>query len=242
MVSASYNALGLARYLLMDDNRTLRDIAAAVPYDYVIVLVNTERYGGGGVYNDYTIFTADDERSENILMHEFGHGFANLADEYFGNVAYEAFFPPGVEPHTPNITALLDPNRVKWGHLLSPDMPIPTPWGQDEMDLLRARIRETESSHKTLMARLEEDSGDPNDIDHVQKEHEKQIDALREEIDQIRDKYVARYEGKVGVFEGAGYTPKGLYRSEVRIGLYRDGSYGPVSEEAIGDVIAHLTR
>ncbi len=65
---------------------------------------------------------------------------------------------------------------------------------------------------------------------------------LQEESKQIREKYVKLYKDKVGVFEGAGYTPKGLYRSEVQIGMFRDSSYGPVSEEAIGDVIKFLSQ
>jgi len=194
VLDASYNALNLPRYLLIDDNKSLRDIAAAKPYDYVIILSNTSRYGGGGIYNNYTIFTADDDRSEGILMHEFGHGFANLADEYFGStVSYNEFFPPGREPHEPNITRLLDPENVKWKHLIDPDMPIPAYWGQDDND-------------------------------------------------SIKNNYQELYKGKVGVFEGAGYSPEGIYRSEVKIGFFREGTYNKVSAEAIIKMIEHLSN
>jgi len=242
ILSASYNALDTPRYLLMNDNRMLRDIASAVPYDNLIVLVNTRRYGGGGIYNDYTIFTADNNRSPATLMHEFGHGFADLADEYFGGVAYEEFFPPGVEPHTPNITALLDPNQVKWRHLLTPGIPIPTPWGQDQMDEIKEKISEAETAHKARIAELKQGQASPKQIEACQRQHDSDLKALREESRQIREKYVRLYKDKVGVFEGAGYTPKGLYRSEVQIGMFRDNSFGPVSEEAIGDVIEFLSR
>jgi hypothetical protein len=194
VVDASYNALNLPRYLLIDDNKSLRDIASGQPYDYVIILSNTDRYGGGGIYNNYTIFTADDERSEGILMHEFGHGFANLADEYFGStVSYNEFFPPGREPHEPNITRLLDPDNPKWKHIMDPDIPVPAYWGQDGND-------------------------------------------------SIRKHYQNLYQGKVGVFEGAGYSPKGIYRSEVKIGFFSDGAYNRVSTEAIKQMIEHLSN
>jgi len=242
VLSASYNALGTPRYLLMNDNRVMRDIAGAVPYDYLIVLVNTARYGGGGIYNDYMIFTADNRRSAATLMHEFGHSFANLADEYFGGVAYETFFPPGVEPHTPNITALLDPNQVKWRHLLTPGIPIPTPWGQEEMAVVEAKIDQAKTAHRARLAELKQAEASPKQIEACKRQHDAELKALREEIKQIRERYIEQYKGKVGVFEGAGYTPKGLYRSEVQIGMYRDKRYGPVSEEAIGAIIEFLSR
>jgi hypothetical protein len=242
ILSASYNALGTPRYLLMNDNRMMRDTAGVVPYDYLIVLVNTARYGGGGIYNDYMIFTADNRRSAATLMHEFGHSFANLADEYFGGVAYESFFPPGVEPHTPNITALLDPSQVKWQHLLSPGIPIPTPWGQEEMAAVEAKIGAAKIAHEARIAELRQAQASQTQIEACQRQHDDELKARRKEINQIRERYIEQYKGKVGVFEGAGYTPKGLYRSEVQIGMYRDQRYGPVSEEAIRHVIEFLSR
>lgn len=231
VMSASYNALNTPRYLLRNDNRAMRDVAQAVPYDTILVLTNTPRYGGGGIYNNYTIFTADDRRSETIMMHEFGHGFASLADEYFGNVAYTDYFPAGVEPYPPNITALLDPNNVKWKHLLTPGLPIPTPWGQEEIDTLREKIK-----------RLSEAMASSETPDTPQVDHNRTISAYRNEIRRIREQYTQLYQGKIGVFEGAGYTPKGLYRSEIHIGMFHQGQFGPVSEEGIQDVIDHLTE
>ncbi|NQV33791.1 MAG: hypothetical protein HQ515_13945 [Phycisphaeraceae bacterium] len=246
VLGASYNALDTPRYLLRNDNRAMRDIAQAVPYDYVLVLANTSRYGGGGIYNNYTIFTADDRRSEVIMIHEFGHGFANLADEYFGNVAYTDYFPAGVEPYPPNITALLDPNHVKWAHLLTPGIPIPTPWGQDEIDALRRRIDAEKQSHDSRMAALKQADASPGDLpgdnESLEMEHRQLTEVLQEEIRQIQAKYTALYQGKIGVFEGAGYTAKGLYRSEIHIGMFHDGQFGPVSEEAVQGIINHLTQ
>jgi len=242
VLSASYNALDTPRYLLRDDNRSMRDIAQAVPYDAVLVLANTPRYGGGGIYNNYTIFTANDGRSEEIMVHEFGHGFANLADEYFGNVAYTDYFPAGVEPYPPNITALLDPSHVKWQHLLTPGIPIPTPWGQDEIAALRQKIDSAETNHDKEIKALKQAKASSENIDTLQKEHEQNINTLRQEIRKIQDRYTKQYKGKIGVFEGAGYTPEGLYRSEIHIGMFYKGRFGPVSEEAIQDMIDHLAQ
>jgi hypothetical protein len=230
VVSASYNALDLDRYLLVDDTKAMRDIASAVPYDAIIVLANTTRYGGGGIYNNYTIFTSDNNRSEEIFLHEFGHGFGGLADEYFGGVSYEEFFAPQVEPLEANITALLDPNNVKWKHLLSPGIPIPTPWGQEEtaeLEKQRNEIRE--------QLRAKDISEDKR------KELEDKNRQIREQIRDIRKKYEELYNGKVGVFEGAGYQVKGLYRSQITIGSFDNKTFkhGPVSEEAIIKVINH---
>ncbi len=230
-VSASYNALGLDRYLLVDDTKTMRDIASNVPYDALIVMSNTTRYGGGGIYNNYTIFTADDVRSEEIFMHEFGHGFGGLADEYFSsNVSYDEFYPAGFEPTEGNITALLDPNNVKWKHLLSPGIPIPTPWGQDEIIELQAERDQVQEQLRS------------NDITEDEREIlENKNREIRRQIREVRDKYNELYEGKIGVFEGAGYQAKGLYRSEITIAMFnaKTFSYGPVSEECIMRSINH---
>jgi len=127
VVDASYDTFGSGAYVTVFDNKTMRDIAGKVPYDHLIVLANTTRYGGSGFYNSYTLFTSDNERSAEIFTHEFGHGFAGLADEYIAEPYFDTYYTRGVEPLEPNITAYLNPNSVKWAHLLSPGIPLPTP-------------------------------------------------------------------------------------------------------------------
>jgi uncharacterized FlaG/YvyC family protein len=243
VLDSSYNALNTPRYLLIDDTKTLRDIASRVPYDTLIVMANTPRYGGGGIYNDYTIFTSDDERSEQTLMHEFGHGFADLADEYFtSSVAYNEFYPPGVEPYEPNITALLNPEHIKWKHLLAPGIPIPTPWGQEEVEILEKKKKEAANKAKQLISSLEHDQASEVDIRKVQEDLNSTLEQINMEIKKVLLKYQEKYKGKIGVFEGAGYSPKGLFRSEVHVGMFSNGEYGPVSEEAILRIIYHLSH
>jgi hypothetical protein len=242
-VSASFNALDLPRYLLLDDNRALRDIASCAPYDSVIVIANSERYGGGGIYNDYTMTTVDHERSEEVFRHELGHGFGNLADEYFtSTVSYNEFYPPGIEPHEPNITALLDPENIKWKHLLTPGIKIPTPWGQDELENLRKERETVVSELQKKFELLKQTQPDSKKIKSLKNKIEEIQKSFQYRIDQVRKKYHSLYQGKIGVFEGAGYSPKGLYRSEVHVGMFYNGEYGKVSEEALLKQILHLSR
>jgi hypothetical protein len=242
-VSASFNALDLPRYLLIDDNKSLRDIASGAPYDSIIVIANSERYGGGGIYNDYTMTTVDNERSEDVFMHEFGHGFGNLADEYFAStVSYNEFYPPGIEPHEPNITALLDPEHIKWGRLLTPGIKIPTPWGQDEMESLRKQRNTAVAELKKKIKHLQQNQPDSEEINILKNKIEDTEKSFNTKIEGIKEKYQNLYQGKIGVFEGAGYSPKGLYRSEVQVGMFHNGEYGKVSEEALLKQILQLSR
>lgn len=87
--------------------KSIRDAVWNVPCDAVFILVNTDTYGGGGMYNFYAIGTADNERTQHVFVHEFGHSFAGLADEYFSSeVAYQDFYNLKYEPWEPNITTL----------------------------------------------------------------------------------------------------------------------------------------
>jgi hypothetical protein len=107
--------------------KTVYDAAASVPYDHIYVLVNTERYGGGGFYNFVSLCTADNELTPQVFVHEFGHGFAGLGDEYYNSaVAYEDFYNLEIEPWEPNITTLVDFDK-KWKDMVDEDTPIPTP-------------------------------------------------------------------------------------------------------------------
>ncbi len=116
-----------ARYLTTSDMKNIYDAAATVPYDVIYVLVNTERYGGGGFYNFITLCSADNELTEEVFVHEFGHGFAGLGDEYYtSSVAYEDFYNLKIEPWEPNLTTLVDFDK-KWISMISSSTKIPTP-------------------------------------------------------------------------------------------------------------------
>ena len=125
--SVKFNVFGLERYALSTDNRALRDIAAAAPYDVVEILANESKYGGGGIFNQQSTVAAANESSEYVFIHELAHNVAGLGDEYVGSVTYETGAPVKVEPWEPNITALHDPSVLKWRDLVDPATPLPTP-------------------------------------------------------------------------------------------------------------------
>nr|WP_319399266.1 M64 family metallopeptidase [uncultured Carboxylicivirga sp.] len=130
-VNSAFNTFYVDRYLETTDVKAIRDIAAEAPYDHIVVLVNSKRYGGGGIYNHFSLGTADNHLANTVLIHELGHGLFGLADEYYtSDVAYEDFFDLKVEPWQPNITTLVDFDS-KWKGMISTNTPVPTPTGSE---------------------------------------------------------------------------------------------------------------
>ena len=239
IVNSSFNALDLDRYLLTEDNKTMRDIAASVPYDAIVILVNSERYGGGGIYNFYAVSTVDDSLSENVFIHEFGHSFAGLADEYYtSQVSYNDFYPEGVEPTEPNITALLDPENIKWKELLSASIKIPTDWGKEAIEALQADLQKKRKAMREQVAQLEKSGASKSKIEKVKAEFNKKSDEINKNIDQVREKY-SYLNDKVGAFEGAGYSAKGLYRPMINCLMFgnRERKFCKVCQRAIARMI-----
>jgi len=127
ILNTNFYTFDLERYLMTADNKSVRDLAANAPYDQIYILVNTGEYGGGSIYNHYSVCASDNKYSEYIFVHEFGHGFVSLADEYYtSDVAYKDFYPLDIEPLDPNLTTLVDFNS-KWKDLVADSIPIPTP-------------------------------------------------------------------------------------------------------------------
>ena len=115
------------RYCMSTDNRDIRDLAGQVPYDQIYVLVNTEKYGGGGIYNFYCSSASSNSFSSDVIIHEFGHGFAGLADEYYTDeTGYDHMYNLDLEPWEPNLTTLKDFSK-KWGDMIDKKTPLPTP-------------------------------------------------------------------------------------------------------------------
>jgi len=126
-LNSGFYTFGLDRYLTTPDMKSIRDAVWNVPCDAIFILVNSPTYGGGGMYNFYAIGTADNERTIGVFVHEFGHSFAGLGDEYFeSDVAYNDFYNLQTEPWEPNLTTLVN-FESKWKDMLLPDTPIPTP-------------------------------------------------------------------------------------------------------------------
>lgn len=126
-LNGSYYTFDSERYLMIKDFQGVRDVAGNAPYDFIYILANTEKYGGGAIYNFYGMSAAHHvNETGKIFVHEFGHLFAGLGDEYVGGVEFSDFYPAGVEPWEPNLTTLVDFGK-KWKNMLPEGTPIPTP-------------------------------------------------------------------------------------------------------------------
>lgn len=127
LLNASFYTFDSERYCMTPDNKSVRDMAANAPYDQIYILVNHKKYGGGAIYNYYSMSVNSNSYAAKIFIHEFGHGFAGLGDEYYNSeVAYSDFYPLDVEPWEQNITTLVDFEN-KWKDMIDPGTPIPTP-------------------------------------------------------------------------------------------------------------------
>lgn len=177
-VNSSFYTFDIDRYLTTQDIKAVNDYAAVVPHDNIIVLINSTKYGGGGVYNYYTGTTTRHQLSPKVFIHEFGHGFAGLADEYYSStVAYDEFYPLSVEPWEPNITTMVNFDS-KWKNMISKETPVPTP---------------AEEKYRTV----------------------------------------------TGLFEGGGYSAKGIFRPEMDCRMKSNGEKGycTVCRNAIKEII-----
>ncbi len=221
-LSAHYSSFDSERYVLAYDNKTIRNIASAVPYEFMVILVNEKTYGGGGIYKLYTTVAVDNKFSDYLMIHEMGHHMAGLADEYYSSsTAYEA---PSIEiePWETNITALLDKDNLKWKDLVEDDTPVPTPWNKEEFD---AYAYDVQKERKKLRAAKVEESVME---ELFMRAHNKQDEFFAAE----------EYKDKVGAFEGAGYNQYGLYRSQLDCIMYtRHTTFCKVCQRSISNVI-----
>lgn len=167
------------RYLTTLHLKDLHDLLAGIPYEHIIVLVNTEHYGGGGILNSYNLAMTRHPKFRPVVVHEFGHSFAGLADEYAYETEDIPMYPHDVEPWEPNITTLADFSK-KWQSMLDKNTPIPTP---------------------------------PD-------------------------------YGKIGIYEGAGYNLKGVYRAlpDCRMRTNEHPEFCVVCQKAISELIDFYTQ
>jgi len=125
----NFSTFGTDRYLMTEHHFDLKDATSVVPYDHLIIIVNSSEYGGGGIYNFYATCPSDNTYTDFLLVHETGHSIAGLADEYWtSDVSVVAYYNPTHEPYEPNITTLADFDS-KWKDMLEADTPIPTEIG-----------------------------------------------------------------------------------------------------------------
>ena len=223
-----YNTFGSARYVLTTDNKAVRDIAGAAPYDFICILINDSRYGGGGIYNLYaTTYTREETKGQEwqrdyVYVHEFGHSFAGLGDEYYSSsTGYNDFYKPGVEPWEPNVTALLDPKNVKWKQFLTPGIQIPTLWEKAAYDSI---------------------SAEQSKLDRLASDYYAKREPFYQQLTAIRKN--PKQAGHVGAFEGSGYSAKGLYRPSVDCRMFSLSlvAFDPVCMAGINRMIDFYAR
>ncbi|MDA3892290.1 MAG: M64 family metallo-endopeptidase [Salinivirgaceae bacterium] len=125
-LNSTFYTFDTDRYLTTKDLKSVHDAAAVVPYDHIFIVINSAKYGGGGFYNYYSATTSNHNYSLKVAIHEFGHSFAGLGDEYYSSdVAFNGFYNLKTEPWEPNITTLVDVDK-KWKDMVSEGVPIPT--------------------------------------------------------------------------------------------------------------------
>jgi hypothetical protein len=222
-LSMSYGAFDSERYALSSDNRTIRDVASSVAYDYMFILINERTYGGGGIFNLYSTVAADNKFSRYIFVHEFGHSFAALADEYYtSDVSYQST-EITVEPWEPNVTALLDASNLKWKNLVKPGTPIPTPWLKTEYDNYSYSIQKERRALRAANV------------------PETEMEALfgREKKTSLEMFATNKYKDSTGAFEGGNYMQFGIYRSALDCIMFTRNKqeFCPACAKAISEVI-----
>ena len=124
-VSSHFDTFYSDRYLTSSSVNDIHDLLAGIPYEHIIILANTDTYGGGGIFNSFTLTTAHHSMFEPVVVHEFGHSFGGLADEYAYTDAPSPLYPYDVEPWEQNITTLVD-FKSKWEDILPADVKVPT--------------------------------------------------------------------------------------------------------------------
>jgi hypothetical protein len=217
-----YDIFGSERYVLTLDNRALRDIAQHAPYEFIEILVNNETYGGGGIFGQFSTAAAGNDWANYLFVHEFGHHFAGLADEYYTSPVAYAAAAGRPEPWEPNVTALREPAKLKWKQHVKAATPLPTVWPKSDYEdysrayqKRRAALRAANRPESEMSALFKED------VQHTKELFSK-----------------AKHQHAVGAFEGANYEATGYYRSEMQCLMFdRSERFCKVCNDGISAII-----
>ena len=217
-----YDIFGSERYVLTLDNRALREIAQHASYEFIEILVNNETYGGGGIFGQFSTAAASNEWANYLFVHEFGHHFAGLADEYYTSpVAYQSA-SGRPEPWEPNVTALRDPAKLKWKRHVKAGTPLPTPWP-------KAEYEDASRAYQKKRAALRAANRPESEMNALFRE-----DLARSKA--LFDKQPHRHT--IGAFEGANYEASGYYRPAMQCLMFdRSETFCPVCQDGISEII-----
>ena len=185
------------RYLTTLQLGRMHDLLAGIPYEHLIILANTDNYGGGGIFNSYTLTAAHHPTEPQVVVHEFGHSFGGLADEYYYDDQYENYYNSETEPWERNITTRVDFGS-KWENMIEPGTPVPTP---------------------SPFAK-------PGDVKTKE------------------DSTAVSQMPAVGLYEGAGYMSKGVWRGSFNCRMHTNKypEFCPVCRQALEDIILYYTE
>ena len=196
-LGVTYGAFDSERYALTSENKRVRHVASAVPYEFTAILMNDSIYGGGGIYNLYITAAASNDYKEYLFVHEFGHHFADLADEYYTSATSYEMGSTLQEPWELNVTIQTDRDQIKWRELIDSATCLPTPWDKERFDNHSIAIQKTRGEMRK------------------RKAPEYQMTQLFRRQQHFEDSLFRTMEnyGKVGLYEGAQYHALGVYRS-----------------------------
>jgi hypothetical protein len=226
-LGARYDIFGSERYVLTTDNRALRELAQYAPYEFIEILVNNETYGGGGIFGQFSTAAADNDWANYLFVHEFGHHFAGLADEYYTSPVAYATGGERREPWEPNATALHDPANLKWKKFVKEGTPLPTPWPKEAYET-------ASRAYQKERAALRADNRPESEMSALFRRDLQQSNALFS-----RDPH----RHTVGAFEGANYEATGYYRPEMQCIMFdRSDTFCSVCADAIGTIIDLYSR
>ena len=208
--------------MLTLDNRALRGIAQHAPYEFIEILVNNETYGGGGIFGQFSTAAAGNEWADYRFVHEFGHHFAGLADEYYTSPVAYAASSSRMEPWEPNVTALRDPAKLKWKQHVKAGTPLPTPWP-------KATYEEDSRAYQKKRAALRAANRPESDMNAL----------FREDLARTKTLFAKQpHRHAIGAFEGANYEASGYYRPAMQCLMFdRSEAFCPVCQDGITDII-----
>lgn len=222
-VGASYDALGSERYMLSFENRRWRDVAAWAPYEAVEILVNAETYGGGGIFNLHSTVAVDNDWADYVFVHEFGHHFAALADEYYTSPEVYLSNEQVIEPWERNVTALADPETLKWRAVVAHGTRLPTPWPKEEFEAFQ-------QDYQARRLEIRAQGRPESEMSALFREERNFTTALFSKVE---------HRGAIGAFQGANYDAKFFYRPALDCVMFaRDEvPFCRVCQQAIEEVI-----
>ncbi len=197
VLRCAYGNGAAERTLEPTDVRLVNEAAAAAPSDFVLVIANSRRYGGSAYFRGPAVVAIDSAFARYLVLHEFGHAMAGLAEEYYITTPDRAKYSGNIEPWYPNVTTSSE--FPKWQYLMSEPATVPARWNKAEYDAYFAEyVRRYE---KMRAAGASEDT-----IERLMREA-----AARQAALLARNRPVRR----VATFEGAHGYAQGMYRAEV---------------------------